>query len=240
MCTIVLQMPPFGGPNNKVAPQSHLLDVEWCFHVFWVLCTPRPASLIRGAKPGAPATQRLCLSMLRGTCTQWATTGAPDAFRGATSARRGSGTQGANPGGPAAQCRCSPAPRGSSTEWATAGPLRRPVERNGGPGKRRNLPQNRGGQNQGQRRGHGAAQITQDTMRSRAPGAQSHGNTERQVVDGRSSPQKAATCRNVRREEPVTVQGPVKKQQPDGMSHQGAIQRAVGSTSGQMKRMVHR
>ena len=36
------------------------------------------------------------------------------------------------------------------------------------------------------------------------------------------SPQKAATLRNMRREERVTVQGPVKKQQPDGMSHRGA------------------
>ena len=33
--------------------------------------------------------------------------------------------------------------------------------------------------------------------------------------------QKAATRRNMRREERVTVQGPVKKQQPDGMSHRG-------------------
>ena len=34
---------------------------------------------------------------------------------------------------------------------------------------------------------------------------------------GRSGRQKAATRRNMRREERVTVQGPVKKQQPDGM-----------------------
>ena len=38
---------------------------------------------------------------------------------------------------------------------------------------------------------------------------------------GRSGGQKAATRRNMRREERVTVQGPVKKQQPDGMSHRG-------------------
>ena len=98
--------------------------------------------------------------------------------------------------------------------------------------------------------------ITRDTMRSRAPGAHAHGNTERQVVDGlrtevcgqqkqsndphnnqhnpsapttgrhecgndtsrstaRSGRQKAATRRNMRREERVTVPGPVKKQQPD-------------------------
>ena len=39
---------------------------------------------------------------------------------------------------------------------------------------------------------------------------------------GHSGRQKTATRRNMRREERVTVQGPVKKQQPDGMSHKGA------------------
>ena len=38
---------------------------------------------------------------------------------------------------------------------------------------------------------------------------------------GRSGRQNAATRRNMRREKRVTVQGPVKKQQPDGMSHGG-------------------
>ena len=38
---------------------------------------------------------------------------------------------------------------------------------------------------------------------------------------GRSGRQNAATQRNMRREERVTVPGPVKKQQPDGMSHGG-------------------
>ena len=72
------------------------------------------------ANPRAPAAQRVCPSTLRGTCTQWATTGVPDASRAATSARRGSGTQGANPGAPAAQ-RCLSARRGSRAQWATAG-----------------------------------------------------------------------------------------------------------------------
>ena len=39
---------------------------------------------------------------------------------------------------------------------------------------------------------------------------------------GRSGRQKVATRRNMRREERVTVQGPVKEQQPDGMSHRGS------------------
>ena len=38
---------------------------------------------------------------------------------------------------------------------------------------------------------------------------------------GRSGRQNAATRRNMRREEWLTVQGPVKEQQPDGMSHRG-------------------
>ena len=38
---------------------------------------------------------------------------------------------------------------------------------------------------------------------------------------GRSGRQNAATRRNMRREERVTVQGPVKEQQPDRMSHMG-------------------
>ena len=40
---------------------------------------------------------------------------------------------------------------------------------------------------------------------------------------GRSGRQKAATRRNMRREERVTVQGPVKEQQPEGMSHRGEV-----------------
>ena len=39
---------------------------------------------------------------------------------------------------------------------------------------------------------------------------------------GRSSQQNAATRRSTQREERVTVQGPMEKQQPDGMSHRGA------------------
>ena len=39
---------------------------------------------------------------------------------------------------------------------------------------------------------------------------------------GRSGRQNAATRRSIRREVRVTVQGPVKEQQPDGMSHEGS------------------
>ena len=49
---------------------------------------------------------------------------------------------------------------------------------------------------------------------------------------GRSGRQKAATRRNVRREERVTVQGPVKKQQPDGMSHGGCSVRSTAPLHG--------
>ena len=60
----------------------------------------------------------------RGSSTQWATTGAPEAPCGAVSARSGSGTQRANPGARAVQHPRSPVPRGSGTQWATPlGPL---------------------------------------------------------------------------------------------------------------------
>ena len=52
----------------------------------------------RAPTSGPLTAQRLCASTLRGTCTQWATTGAYDASRAATSARRGSG--GNQPWGP--------------------------------------------------------------------------------------------------------------------------------------------
>ena len=49
---------------------------------------------------------------------------------------------------------------------------------------------------------------------------------------GRSGRQKAATRRNMRREERVTVQGPVKEQQPDGMSHrEGGLARTDADTT---------
>ena len=58
---------------------------------------------------------------------------------------------------------------------------------------------------------------------STAPAHQTTGLRERgndtSKSTGRTGRQNAATRRNMRREERVTVQGPVKKQQPDGMSH---------------------
>ena len=52
-----------------------------------------------------------------------------------------------------------------------------------------------------------------------APTDRGRSSTDTQV--GCSGQQNAATQRNMRREEQVTVQGPVKEQQPDGMSHRG-------------------
>ena len=49
---------------------------------------------------------------------------------------------------------------------------------------------------------------------------------------GRSGRQNAATRRNMRREERVTVQGPVKEQQPDGMSHGGGGGQALIAVHG--------
>ena len=53
-----------------------------------------------------------------------------------------------------------------------------------------------------------------------ATGLRERGNDTSRST-GRSGRQNAATRRNMRREDWVTVQGPVKEQQPDGMSHRG-------------------
>ena len=53
-----------------------------------------------------------------------------------------------------------------------------------GQARDRNNRQNRGGRNHRRRRGHSAAYITRDTVRSRARGAHAHGNAAGQVVDG--------------------------------------------------------
>ena len=69
-----------------------------------------------------------------------------------------------------------------------------------------------GGQILGAARGGGGGATT---------GLRERGNDTSRST-GRSGRQNAATRRNMRREERVTVQGPVKEQQPDGMSHRGA------------------
>ena len=70
-----------------------------------------------------------------------------------------------------------------------------------------------------------AIEQTAPATFSTAPAHQTTGLRERgndtSKSTGRSGRQKAATRRNMRREERVTVQGPVKEQQPDGMSHEG-------------------
>ena len=68
-------------------------------------------------------------------------------------------------------------------------------------------------------------QTAHPATSSTAPTHQTTGLCERRndtsKSSGRSGRQNAATQRNMRREERVTVQGPVKEQQPDGMSHGG-------------------
>ena len=110
------------------------------------------------ANPGAPAAQSLCLPVPRGPCTQWATTGAPDAFYGATS----TGDQA--PREPTlGSLQHSAVVRLRPGYSAPSGPpLRRPVERNGGPGTGTNL-----------------------RRRNRAPGLHAHNNATRQVLNGR-------------------------------------------------------
>ena len=60
-------------------------------------------------------------------------------------------------------------------------------------------------------------------------GLRERGNDTSRSTGG-SGRQNAATQRNMRRDERVTVQGPVKEQQPDGMSHGGrGFQRCIGT-----------
>ena len=75
----------------------------------------------------------------------------------------------------------------------------------------------------GQRRVDSKNSQTTPATTSTAPAHQRLGsaNTETTPAGGRSGRQNAATRRNMRREERVTVQGPVKEQQPDGLSHRG-------------------
>ena len=67
---------------------------------------------------------------------------------------------------------------------------------------------------------NGTACHIQHSPNTPTTGLRERGNDTSKST-GRSGRQKAATRRNMRREERVTVQGPVKEQQPDGMSHRG-------------------
>ena len=69
------------------------------------------------------------------------------------------------------------------------------------------------------------AQTAHHATSSTAPAHQPLGSANAEMTPARaparSGRQKAATRRNMRREERVTVQGPVEKQQTDGMSQRG-------------------
>ena len=81
-------------------------------------------------------------------------------------------------------------------------------------------------------RGGGA--FIQHSPNTPTTGLRERGNDTSKST-GCSGRQKAATRRNMRREERVTVQGPVKKQQPDGMSHRrGAGPHAHGNAARQV------
>ena len=67
-----------------------------------------------------------------------------------------------------------------------------------------------------------AKKVTKHSPGTPTTGLRERGNDTSKST-GRSGRQNAATRRNMRREERVTVQGPVKKQQRDGMSHRGGF-----------------
>ena len=75
---------------------------------------------------------------------------------------------------------------------------------------------------QPQRGGDGTPCLIQHSPGTPTTGLRERGNNTSGST-GRSGRQNASTRRNMRREERVTVQGPVKEQQPDGMSHGGMV-----------------
>ena len=70
------------------------------------------------------------------------------------------------------------------------------------------------------RRANGTSRHIQHSPSTPTTGLRERGNDTSRST-GRSGRQNAATRRNMRREDRVTVQGPVKEQQPDGMLHRG-------------------
>ena len=75
---------------------------------------------------------------------------------------------------------------------------------------------------------HSAPCHIQHSPNTPTTGLRERGNDTSKST-GRSGRQKVATRRNMRREKRVTVQGPVKEQQPDGMSHRGCHPRPARS-----------
>ena len=75
------------------------------------------------------------------------------------------------------------------------------------------------------RRANGTPYHIQHSPNTPTTGLRERGNDTSRST-GRSGRQNAATRRNMRREERGSVQGPVKEQQPDGMSHRGPCLRA--------------
>ena len=71
-----------------------------------------------------------------------------------------------------------------------------------------------------QKQPNGTSRHIQHSPGTPTTGLRERGNDASRST-GRSGRQNAATRRNTRRGEQVTVQGPVKKQDPDGMSHRG-------------------
>ena len=72
----------------------------------------------------------------------------------------------------------------------------------------------------GRSRPNGTSRYIQHSPGTPTTGLRERGNDTSRST-GRSGRQNAATRRNMRREERVSDQGPVKEQQPDGMSHGG-------------------
>ena len=146
------------------------------------------------------------------------------------------------PAGPAAQRRCSSAPRGSRAQWATAGA--RAEQCTWGSRTRKHREAGCGRPEDGVV--WTAKTVKQPTQRPTQPqyanywappthkwhilphpAQPQHTNhwapRTRKRHQQEHRPQQPTESSNVRREERVTVQGPVNEQQPDRMSHRGYL-----------------
>ena len=201
---------------------QHPVGHHWAPEVFCGDTSARRGSGTQGANPWAPVAQRRYLSALRGSSTQWATAGAPEAPCGKEWwARHGKE--------PPMEEQGTWASRARKRNEADCG---RPEDGGVWTAKQSNDPcdtqHNPNTPTTGRHwRTNGTAYHIQHSPSTPTTGLHERGN-DTSGSTGRSGQQKAATRRNMRREERVTVQGPTKKQLPDGKSHRGGGQGPQG------------
>ena len=169
-----------------------------------------------GSQPWALAAQRRSSSTPRGSSTQWATARALEAPCGKEWSAKQEKKPPTKPGWAeprtTAQSSCSVNHPGHNAEQGTWGSRTRKHREAVVDGLRMEVC--------GKQKQSNDPRNNQHSPSTPTTGLHERGkDTSRST--GRSGRQEAATRHNMRRDELVTVQGPVKKKQPDGMSHRG-------------------